>query len=272
MSTSKYLKNSSLTVWSLLFSIVAFLGTGALGAIAESNSAIDTLVLFQPPPEEEQPEDSEGAASRQNPKCDQDVFIARSEIGGNKPAKDTDTPTPNGMATLPVNLTAIVPRGNSGLTTAKRPTFWVYLPQTSARQAILAIKEGNNPHWQQSINLTEKAGIMGIEMPQHAPALELGKNYQWAVILVCGDQPNPNDPVVTAGIKRIDRSQIRGKQSIATAGLGKAALYASQGIWYDALDILIAEKPFFDNWDDIWARYLQSGGLNKIANKPIIGQ
>lgn len=247
-------KNSSLTVLSLLFFIVAITPSLPAKAIANSHLDINNTVLFQPPPEEEQPEETEGAASRQSRKCDQDVLVTRQQ----KIVRDR------------TKLTAIVPNGNSGLTTKKRPTFWVYLPQTTARRAILSIKEGANPHWQQSINLTGKAGVMGIKLPKNAPALEIGKNYQWAVILVCGNRPNPNDPVTVGGIKRIDKSQTSSNELINPMGLENAAWYARQGIWYDALNILIASRSSLVNWNDIWVRYLQSGGLSEITNEPFV--
>ncbi|VEP15744.1 conserved hypothetical protein [Hyella patelloides LEGE 07179] len=226
-------------------------------SLAESENAdINTTVLFQPPPEESQPEETEGAASRQNRVCSQDIIAQQQKRSR-------------------LNLTAIVPHGNYGLTVVERPTFWVYIPQTSAQQIILTLKEkDSSPHWQQSIPLTTKAGIMGIKLSDNAPSLEIGKEYQWAVILVCGNKPHPNDPVVTAKIKRIDESQIRNgdSQTNSTIGLEQAATYAKQGIWYDTLDILVAEKSSLNNWNNIWVNYLQSGGLNEFVNESIIGK
>ena len=221
-----------------------------------ATAKINTIVLFQPPPEEERPENTEGAASRQNKQCFQDWFVTEQQ----KHTSDR------------LKLTAVVPDSNYGLTVSVRPTFWVYLPQTSAKQAILSIQEeGINPHWQQSINLSGKAGIMGIKLSDDAPALEIGKNYRWAVILVCGKRPNPNDPVVAAWIKPVDESQFIDSQLPEKTMLERAAWYAQKGIWYDALDILIAAKKS-DNWNNIWVKYLQSGGLDDIANKPIISE
>ncbi len=231
----------------------------ALGCCLTSTALaeINTTVLFQPPPESEQPESTESAASRQNGQCFQDVLDSQQQ----EPLRDS------------AKLIPIVPDGNFALTVSARPNFWIYLPPTSAQQAILSIKEeGVNPHWQQSVSLTGETGIIGIPLSDDAPALEIGKNYQWAVILVCGKRPNPNDPVVAAWIKRVDESQIsKGGSLTYSTELEKAADYAQQGIWYDALDILIAEKnSSVDNWNDIWVQYLQSGGLDAIANEPII--
>ena len=207
---------------------------------------VQTTVQFRPPPESEQPKDTEGAASRQSSQC--------------------ANPLPASAKKNNLNLMAVVPQRNHGLTTAQRPNLWIYLPETTAKQAILSIREeGNTPHWQQSVNLTEEAGVTGIKISDDAPILEVGKNYQWAVILVCGDRPNPNDPVVTSWIERVAAET---SQS-SSLPLEKASNYAQQGIWYDALNVLMAEKSFLDNWHSLWNEYLKSAGLDIIANQPV---
>ncbi len=235
-----------------LISLITF--TLLLTSVATAN--VDPVILFQPPPEEEQPESTEGAASRQNQQCDRDLVHSQQKEY-----------TPH-----PLNLTAIVPDSNYGLTVAERPDFWVYLPKTSAKQAILSIREeGKIPHWQQSIPLTGEAGIMGITLSKDAPTLEVGKSYQWALVLVCGDKPNPNDPVVAAWIKRVSESPAMSYQLPSKTKLEQAAWYAKEGIWYDALSILIEEKKSsLDHHNDNWAKYLRSGGLDRITNEPIV--
>ena len=248
-----------LTGFSLLFLFVTFFR--ALKTLAKQENSINTPVLFQPPPGEEQPEDTKGGGSRdEGSSCNRDIMTQQEN------RDDGD------------KLTAIAPSSYYGLTTAERPTFWVNVPKTSARQAILLIKKGSNANWhqlathsQQSVNLTGKASLVGIKLSEDAPALEIGENYQWVVALVCGNQPNPNDPLVAAGIKRIARLQISKEISNTSTELDKASVYARKGIWYDALDILVAEKSSLNNWNDIWVKYLQSGGLtNEVANKSAI--
>ena len=259
LKEKKY-RSKSNNNWSLIgfLNVLGYFLTSAAvpHCLAEVEIAeIDTAVLFQPPPKEEQPESTVGAASRQNGQCFQDFLAAQKQ----ESTGDSHT------------MTAIVPDGNYGLTVTDHPTFWVYLPQTSAQQVILTIKEeGIKPHWQQSVSLTGEVGIIGIPLSDDAPALEIGKNYQWAVILVCGNRPNPNDPVVASWIKHVDESQVN-SQLPAKTMLEKAAVYAQKGIWYDTLNILVEEKKSsVDNWHDIWVKYLQSGGLDAIANEPVL--
>ncbi|MEM6697812.1 MAG: DUF928 domain-containing protein, partial [Bacteroidota bacterium] len=212
-------KYSNLSLVGLLAILISGLSSTAL-------AEINTTVLFQPPPESEQPESTESAASRQSGQCFQDLLTSQRQESS------------EGLA----QLIPIVPINNFALTISDRPDFWVYLPETSAKQAILSIQEEDgNPHWQQQINLTEAAGIMNISLSKDAPVLDTDKNYQWAVILICGNRPNPNDPVVTSWIKRVNESQLVKSVNYATE-LDKAANYAKQGIWYDVLNILVTQK------------------------------
>ena len=262
----RYRKNrfkiSLLAGSSLLFISIAFKTLKTI-ANEETKHSINTTVWFQPPPGEKPPKDTEGGGSRDTSNsCDRDIADRSLKNAGDRST-----------------FTAIAPIGYDGLTTVSHPTFWIDLPETSAQQAILLIKEGSNSNWhqlathsQQSIDIKEKAGIIGIKLAPDAPALKIGKKYQWVVALVCGDRLNPNDPLVAAGIKRVDESQITTNATSLTQ-LERASLYAEEGIWYDALDILVAEKSSLGDWNDIWVKYLQSGGLaDDIAGEPIIGE
>ena len=223
-----------------------------VGSLAFKNAiAHDHIsILFQPPPEDEQPEKTEGAASRQTNRCGDDSQLSQP------------------IAAQDLKLTAIAPQGNYGLTTLERPNLWIYLPETSAKQAILSIrKESKTTHWQQLVEIRPEAGVMGIKLAENAPALEIGSNYQWAVILICGDRPSPNDPVVTSWIKRIEAQN---SQSLSSSKLAKASTYAQQGIWYDTIDILISEKLSQNNWQDLWNKYLESAGLSRFADRPVV--
>ena len=205
-------------------------------------------VLFKPS-RSGQPPTTRGAGSRNDRYCLQ------------------DTPT-KGKPTL----TALVPTNQSSLTWAERPTFWVYLPNTSARQIVLSVKEeGSRQHSQRFLPITGESGIVGIPLTENTPPLEVGKSYQWAIVLVCGDRPSPNDPVVTAWIQRAAPSQPLNNQQ---AALEQAVRYGEQGIWYDALTTLaVARRSQSDNpaLAKIWAEFLAqpSVGLGAIADEPL---
>ncbi len=205
-------------------------------------------VLFKPPPKDKKPERTEGAGSRHGGQCPQDVTLST-----------TETPS----------LMALVPKTNTGLILAERPTFWVYLPKTSARQLVLSIREeGTTHHSQTFVPITGGSGIISLQPNHDSPPLEVGKSYQWAVVLVCGERPSPNSPVIASWVRRValPQPQPQGK------ALEQAAWHASRGIWYDALEFLAqAQRAQPDNNEllRIWTEFLKSQGLGAITTEPL---
>ncbi len=112
---------------------------------------------------------------------------------------------------------------------------------------------------------------MGIPLDENAPPLEVDKLYQWAVVLVCGDRPSPNDPSVTAWVRRVVPS---GRMNNLQEALERAAWYGEQGMWYNALTALAEARrsqPVDPAFTKIWANFLTqpSVGLGAIANEPL---
>lgn len=207
---------------------------------------LSTNVLFRPPPEDQKPEQTRGAGSRNDRQCSQDLF---SNNGSNSLVTQT-------------SLIPLVPSSNWGLTTAQRPTFWINVPETSAQQIVLSIREADsNFHSQTFISIAGKSGLIAVQPSPDSPPLEVGKSYQWAAVLICGDQPTPNDPAIAAWIKRVTMTQ----PSNLGNTLEKAAWYGEQGIWYDALTTLMSvrqSQPSDQNLNNILAKFLESGEVD----------
>lgn len=227
--------------------------TQGLTQIPDTVQNTTTQVLFKPSGGGKPPT-TRGAGSRSDRLCPQD---APTNLGDS--------------AAKPLALTALVPSEQSGLTWAERPTFWVYLPKTSARQIVLSVKAGSQPHSQRFLPITGQAGIVGIPLAGNSTPLEIGKFYQWAVVLVCGDRPSPNNPFVTAWVQRVAPTHPLSQQQSA---LDRATRYGEQGIWYDALTTLATARrsqPADPALAKIWADFLAqpSVGLGVIANEPL---
>lgn len=198
-------------------------------------------VLFKPSGSGNPPP-TRGAGSRNDRHCSQDI------------------------APQPLVLTALVPSNQLGLTWAERPTVWIYLPKTSARQMVLSVKlEGSRQLFQRFLPITGEPGILGIPFAENSPPLEVGKSYQWAVVLICGDRPSPNDPFVTAWVQRVAPSHpLKNQQSV----LERAVRYGEQGVWYDALTALAAARrsqPTDPALAKIWADFLAQPSVNLEA-------
>jgi Domain of Unknown Function (DUF928) len=209
-------------------------------------------VLFKPPAGDKRPDRTVGAGSRGR-QCSQDIASAS---------------MPSGLLNqLP--LRAVVPTANTGLTVAERPVFWVYLPQTSAQQVVLSVqKEGALEHTQWTFPAPETSGIFSFQPPADAPSLKVGETYQWAVVLMCGERPNPNDPAIAAWIKRVSPSQLASQET----PLDQVARNAEQGLWYDMVTALAQERKAQPNDPTLmqtWADVLKSQGLEPIASEPL---
>lgn len=73
---------------------------------------------------------------------------------------------------------------NFQLTVSEKPTFLVYVPQTSAQVLELRLEdeEGQPIGEAAYLNLTETPGIYRISLAETAPPLAVGKDYKWLVL------------------------------------------------------------------------------------------
>lgn len=210
-----------------------------------------TQVSFKPPPDEGMPDKTASAGSRG--RCAQDAIQV--------------------STVKQFSLMALVPSSNHGLTVADRPTFFIALPKTSAKQVILSIKEnGTQHHSQTPLSIKDSPGIMSLQPSENSPPLVVGKKYQWSVVLVCGEKPGPNDPAVASWVSRIEPSQVMPSGLQKENALAQAIWYGERGLWYDTLTALVAARrsqPESQVMSDIWTNFLASVGLSDISSEPI---
>ncbi len=119
-------------------------------------------VLFRPPSEDKKPEEpTAGGGSRHDGHCLQDAPVAN-------------------LANSSLNhssLMLLVPSTNFGLTKAERPKLWIDLPETSARQLVLSIREeGTTHHSKTFIPITGESGIVSLQPSPDSPSL-VGKSH-----------------------------------------------------------------------------------------------
>lgn len=212
------------------------------------NSSV-ALVTFEPPGSG-QPDDSVGGASRDGGQCPQDRLAANSP------------------------LTPLMPTTNYGLTTAEHPTFFVYVPQTSAQKIFFSLKdETKTYHYQTILPMIGKQGIVGFKLPADAPALENGKSYQWSFAIMCGNALRPDSPMVQGWVRRTELKPALSSQLQQANSLQRAISYGKEGIWYDTLTSLAEaqrSQPQDPKILSSWEQLLKSVGLDAIATKPLV--
>ncbi len=159
-----------------------------------------------------------------------------------------------------------------GQTTLKQPSFWFYISYLPPAQAefILQNKEGEDLY-RQSFKLSGTPGIVQFRLPSEV-AIQKGQLYHWYLKIKCSPQGSTDD-FADGWVQQVELDAAIEKQLNPSAPLNNAAIYAENGIWYDALTVLAElrrDRPNDNAISTAWNDLLQSVDLNNIAQKPII--
>ncbi|MBD1826974.1 DUF928 domain-containing protein [Microcoleus vaginatus GB1-A2] len=176
-------------------------------------------------------------------------------------------------------LTALIPQSTMGQTLSAKPTFFYYLPVPLDKTVQFELAdERDKTLYKKSFHMvTSRAGVVSVSLDSddNAPALEVGKNYQWYFTIKCNPKNSTTDDVLVSGwINRtalaptvktqLDRSPDR---------RAKLSIFAQQGLWYEYLATLAQlriESPSDASLAIEWSAVLNSVQLGKIAQEPLV--
>jgi hypothetical protein len=172
-----------------------------------------------------------------------------------------------------VSMLAITPEDFFGTTLEARPTMMVYLPESSATEAVFTVKdEAKNLHYQMTLPVSGKSGVVAVQIPDSAPELKIDQNYQWYVALKVEGDLVPGTPFVDGWIKRIAPTPELAKQLEGQSEQKQADILATEGIWYDCSAKLAAlrrgstSESIVQDWKDL----LGSVQLTDVAAAPLL--
>ncbi|OUC11571.1 MAG: hypothetical protein B0A82_27225 [Alkalinema sp. CACIAM 70d] len=170
-------------------------------------------------------------------------------------------------------LLALLPQTFSGLTIAARPTFWIYLPASSAKTAIFSLQdEQGQQEYQMRVSIAGKSGVIPITLPADSPELKVGKNYQWVLAIAMNEELTPKAPYVDGWIQRIPITSDIETALQKTQGIQRAEIFGRNGIWYDCLDELAQlrhNQPTNQRAQQEWQNLLAAVDLFPISTVPI---
>lgn len=186
-----------------------------------------------------------------------------SSAGGRR--DPSSCPQDAGPTTSP-ELAALSPTTKPGFTLAKRPTFLVYVPETSARNAEFSLRSrGSRGIYRTTVPLTKTPNLISITLPAQAPPLDVGKPYIWSFAIICNPNDRVDDRFVTGTVQRIELDPSLLRQIQQASPKEQVALYQKAGAWYDALAVLYTLKrsPMNDpSISTAWRELLESGGAD----------
>lgn len=169
-----------------------------------------------------------------------------------------------------------------GLTTAERPTLFAYVPfapKCSTLEFTVQDRAGQVVY-RLPVAVPQKAGLVRIQVPPTAPALELNALYRWSLqaavtpkaIGLEETRPKPDLYRVNGWIQRVSLPPSLSQQFNPANPRQQARLYAERGIWFDAV-AMIAESRLANPQDPElakdWAQLLQAVNLETFATESI---
>ena len=156
------------------------------------------------------------------------------------------------------------------LTASAHPTFLINFPELTEASGVIYVEDPNSPGrnpqlYKATFDVTEQAGIMGIQMPSEAPMLEEGRTYRWRVVISCGAEGTEESTIVFSGgeIERV--ADIEGTRE------EQLEYYLQEGIWQETAEIIAAyryDDPSAET-DEDWAILMEASGISQFAETPI---
>ena len=204
---------------------------------------------FQPP-DRGAPSITEGAATRSTSSC---------------------------IASNQKKITPLLPQNNFGLTLSERPTFFGYIPQSSAKNAeFILMDENNKLAVRKNFPIPKEAGIVSINLPADKPALEVGKKYKWRLRIVCNPDDRSQDATTNlAWIQRVQPNNSLADQIKNATPENLSSVYADAGIWHEAfasIAKLHGEQPNDPKVAANWQEMLKSVGLQDFVQESVVGE
>ena len=143
-----------------------------------------------------------------------------------------------------IALTPLMPSDSRGLTVSESPTVWVKVSYNSDQgenelSGEFSLEDAQSyrklPPKRISVTLPRTSGVFSIPIPH---SLEVNKWYRWYLVLDCNSQDSSSSDSVLAIEGMVQRVKLPGSESqLATqTPQERIAIYADQGIWYDALN------------------------------------
>lgn len=260
---------SILTILLILSSIIQY----APQAIAENKKPPTTQK-----PAKQQPSRKPGSPKTPSRKP---VFVPPKPPKGLTPipGRKTGMGSRDNCPAVSIPLTALAPQTQQqnksntsivgGLTSLERPNFFFYVPYTqktgSSAEFSLLDSKRMDVHRQKTA-LPTQPGIIKISLP-NTVALKAGQNYRWYFKVRCRNR-KASIPIFVTGYIHRNNFDYRIQEQLKTANpQQQAAIYAQNGIWFDALNTLAQLRQSSQNpsVEQDWQTLLQSVNLDGIA-------
>ncbi len=180
---------------------------------------------------------------------DQIVFLEGFEPPGDGAPRDTSgAGSRDGAAcnTSEPAVKALMPERNFGLTLSERPTIFTRLGNTSAEQVALVVTNEAGAYYEKAFLSVPTDDTAAFTFPSSFTSLAVGENYRWSLVIICGETVQPDDPVLSGWVQRVDITP-ESQQASQSLPIEQARWYAENGYWYDFVALVRKEIQISEN-------------------------
>lgn len=177
-------------------------------------------------------------------------------------------------------LTAIIPDTSVSKTVNEDTKFFVYIPQTDALigRFTLNLSADGSHTYTEDVLLSGQPGVATFTLPKEI-TLAMNNPYAWKFTLYCDGVPSTTlangtgaaDQRVSSVSGQVQRVALtpeqQAKLKAAKTPLEKATVYASAGVWHEAMAILSGLRS---TQPQEWKDTLHSIGLDSISQAPFV--
>jgi hypothetical protein len=177
----------------------------------------------------------------------------------------------------PIPLTALIPQSNIGITSTEYPTFYFYIPDANlegVKGELVLRNEKDKEIYKKTVPLKATDSIISFDLSNSPslPPLEVGKSYYWVFTILFDEFDRSSNSDVAGWIKRVEPNSELKQQLNTVLPHRKPAIYAANGIWYEALSSLAKLRCSSPNDATLvsdWKSLLQQVELPEISIKPL---
>lgn len=170
----------------------------------------------------------------------------------------------------PISLNLITPNDHVATTVSAHPTFMWHVSAPAPMSFALVEPGVAKPVLEKQLQV-EKAGIVQLDLPQEIPQLVEGKEYRWTVSIVCNENNPAENIYAQSWIKRVRITpNLKQKLGTVTQERERAAVYAQNGVWYDASATIykaLQEAPRDRLTSEYLTKLLEQVGLSNLVTQ-----
>jgi hypothetical protein len=144
-----------------------------------------------------------------------------------------------GVAGQSLALSVLAP-DDRALTVSEQPTFYWYISSRTSLPVEVAIMDPGTvaPVLEVTLPGPTEAGVHAIRLADHGVRLRAGVPYRWYVAVVPDAGRRSRDVLAGGTVERIVPAPELAASLTSAGSPERASLYASAGLWYDALTAL----------------------------------